>query len=142
MKDAIAMAALLSGLAIHLARADECDNMANSIASKVDVLVGERTPEDFIPLSGDQFVAYLNCEGPQGMSVRLVGPPRIIGFVIGVGSILTGRTPDDVYAGIAQCLSASPPNEVHNVDVAGFKLFCKTDPDDESWEFTITQRDH
>jgi hypothetical protein len=118
--------------------------MANSIESKVDVLIGERTPENVIPLSGDQFVAYLNCEGPQGMSVRLVGPPRInsdwLGFVIGVGSTLTGRTPDDVYAGIAQCLSAPAPNDVHNVDVAGFKLFCKTDPDDESWEFTITQR--
>jgi hypothetical protein len=140
MKRALATAALVLCLAIHAARADECDNMANSIASEVDVLVGQRTPENFIPLSGDQFVAYLNCEGPQGMSVRLVGPPRIIGFVIRVGSILTGRTPDDVYAGIAQCLSAPRPNDVHNLDVARFKLFCKTDPDDESWEFTITQR--
>lgn len=102
-------------------------------------------PAYFIPLSGDEYGAYLNCQGPSGMSLHVVSPTDHVPddwyqFVGRSVSVLTGVSPASVIEGVRRCVRSAPPPDDVGKSWHGFRIFCETDRNDEGIELTITQR--
>jgi hypothetical protein len=146
------MKLLLSALAAGPALADACDSQAAKFAERPYLKVSPRMAGDFFLLTDERFPrlgARLVCNGPHGMAVSSVSPPRLeenwIDIVAELGSVLTGEADLSIASGIRDCVSNPQPqldDLLHQIDYQAHDFYISCDSNsDGQIEFSVTKVD-
>jgi hypothetical protein len=142
---------VMSVLAGSPALADQCNIQAAEFASQQYVKVSPRMPGNFFLLTDERFPrlsARLVCNGPLGMAVSSLSPPRLeenwIYFVVELGSVLTKTLELQLDRGIRDCISDREPelsDLIHyiNYQAHHFNVECDLKTSEGQIEFSVTR---